>query len=89
MRGVQLELGYRYSDYDPNGGRRNVQGACSIGRVNDHLRVRGGRQIANRAPNIGELFEARVRRSLARWSVLAYLCYASRTTGGALSANRR
>ena len=81
-----LELGYRYSDNDPTEAVETYK-AMFDWRVNDHLRLRGGRNIANRAPNIGELFEAKTQIVGAGGSTLGDLCYASNTTGGALSAN--
>jgi outer membrane receptor protein involved in Fe transport len=56
-------------------------------RVNEHLRLRGGRNIANRAPNIGELFEAKTQIVGAGGSTLGDLCYVGNTAGGGLSAN--
>ena len=57
-RDLNIELGYRYSDYDSVGG-------ISTYKINgewapfDALRFRGGYQKASRAPNLGELFTAR------------------------------
>ena len=81
-----LELGYRYSDNDPTEAVETYK-AMFDWRVNDHLRLRGGRNVANRAPNIGELFEAKTQIVGAGGSTLGDLCYASNTTGGAISAN--
>jgi outer membrane receptor protein involved in Fe transport len=50
-----LELGYRYSDHDPTGPVETYKGLIDW-RVTEGVRIRGGRQIANRAPNIAELF---------------------------------
>ena len=61
---VNLELGYRYSDYDSVGG-------ISTYKINGEwaptgwLRFRGGYQKASRAPNLGELFTARTNTLLA------------------------
>lgn len=58
LQEVNLELGYRYSDYDSVGG-------ISTYKINGEwapthfLRFRGGYQVASRAPNLGELFTAR------------------------------
>ncbi len=57
---VKLELGYRYSDNESVGGVDTYK-VLFDWTVNDHLRLRGGRQIANRAPNIGELFLSRTQ----------------------------
>ena len=52
---LEVELGYRYSDYDTAGG---VDTYKTLGNwtVNDWLTIRGGYQRATRAPNIAELF---------------------------------
>jgi outer membrane receptor protein involved in Fe transport len=50
-----LELGVRHSDYNTTGGL-DTHKALFDWAATDSLRVRGGRQIANRAPNIAEQF---------------------------------
>jgi iron complex outermembrane recepter protein len=58
LPGIQefnLELGARYSDYDTSGGIWTYKGLIDWS-VNDALRIRGGYQLANRAPNTAELF---------------------------------
>ncbi|HET8697364.1 MAG TPA: TonB-dependent receptor, partial [Gammaproteobacteria bacterium] len=57
---LNLELGYRRSDNDPGGGV-NTYKALFDWQVGDRIRLRGGRQIANRAPNIAELFQSRTQ----------------------------
>jgi iron complex outermembrane recepter protein len=57
---LNLELGYRHSDNESVGGVDTYK-ALFDWTVNDRLRLRGGRQIANRAPNIGELFLSRTQ----------------------------
>jgi outer membrane receptor protein involved in Fe transport len=54
---MNLELGYRYSHQAP---AENVDSYKALidWSVTDRVRLRGGRQIANRAPNIGELFQS-------------------------------
>jgi outer membrane receptor protein involved in Fe transport len=52
---LNVELGYRHSDYDATGGL-NTHKALFDWAATDSLRIRGGRQIANRAPNIAEQF---------------------------------
>jgi outer membrane receptor protein involved in Fe transport len=81
-----LELGYRHSDNDPSDSVETYK-AMFDWRVNDRVRVRGGRNIANRAPNIGELFEAKTQVVGAGGSVLGDLCNPGNTAGGGLSAN--
>jgi outer membrane receptor protein involved in Fe transport len=52
---LNLELGYRYSDYDTAGGVDTYKALFDWG-ATESVRLRGGYQLANRAPNIGELF---------------------------------
>jgi len=54
---LNLELGYRYSDYEFQGGVDTYKTLIDWG-INDQLRFRGGRQMATRAPNIAEMFQA-------------------------------
>ncbi|HET8699459.1 MAG TPA: TonB-dependent receptor, partial [Gammaproteobacteria bacterium] len=57
-KGLNLELGYRATDNDPTEDVDTWK-ALIDWQVVDRVRVRGGRQVANRAPNIGELFQSR------------------------------
>jgi iron complex outermembrane recepter protein len=57
-RELNLELGYRSTDNKPSNDVDTWK-ALLDWRVVDRVRVRGGRQVANRAPNIGELFQSR------------------------------
>lgn len=52
---LDLELGWRYSDYDTTGGVETYK-ALFDWAATDSFRLRGGRQIANRAPNTAERF---------------------------------
>ena len=56
VKAFNLELGARYSSYNAAG---NVGTYKALGdwTVTDWLRFRGGYQLANRAPNVAELFE--------------------------------
>ena len=54
---LNLELGYRYSDYKYQGGVSTYKVLGDWG-VTDSLRLRGGYQLATRAPNIAEMFQA-------------------------------
>jgi outer membrane receptor protein involved in Fe transport len=54
---LDLELGYRYSDYKYQGGVDTYKVLIDWG-ITDTLRFRGGRQLATRAPNIAEMFQA-------------------------------
>lgn len=55
IKRLNLELGYRLSDYDTQG-KVDTYKAQVDWTIVDSLRFRGGYQRANRAPNIGELF---------------------------------
>jgi len=52
---LELELGYRYSDYNEVDSESTWK-ALANWQVNDWMRVRGGFNRATRAPNLGELF---------------------------------
>jgi iron complex outermembrane receptor protein len=54
---LTLELGYRRSDNDPSEDVDTYK-ALLDWRISDRVRVRGGHQKANRAPNVAELFQA-------------------------------
>lgn len=55
VESLKLELGARYSDYDTAGGVPTYKALFSWAPV-EGIRFRGGYQVANRAPNINELF---------------------------------
>jgi outer membrane cobalamin receptor len=57
FQSFNLELGYRNTDNDPSNDDDSYK-ALIDWTIVDRVRFRGGRQIANRAPNIGELFQA-------------------------------
>jgi outer membrane receptor protein involved in Fe transport len=52
---LDLEFGYRYSDYDRSGGVDTWKTLADWS-ANDFMRVRGGYQVATREPNTEELF---------------------------------
>ena len=52
---LDLEFGYRYSDYDTSGGADTWKALFSYS-ATDKIRLRGGFQFATRAPNIAELY---------------------------------
>ena len=56
-KSLSLDLGYRYSSYDTSGAVSTWK-ANGDWVVNDWLRFRGGYEVANRAPNVAELFES-------------------------------
>ena len=53
-----MELGYRISDYDSAAGTVDTWKVLGDWEVNEWMRVRGGFQVANRAPNTAEMFQA-------------------------------
>jgi iron complex outermembrane receptor protein len=55
VQSFELNPGYRYSDYNTVGGIDTYK-LTADWVVNDRVRVRGGHQFANRAPNVTELF---------------------------------
>jgi len=58
---INVELGYRYSRNDPT---ENVGSYKALldWQVHPRVRVRGGHQVANRAPNVAELFQTANQR---------------------------
>jgi outer membrane receptor protein involved in Fe transport len=58
VKALTLETGFRYSDYNTAGGEDTWKVLADY-TVNDWLRFRGGFNHATRAPNIGELFQAK------------------------------
>lgn len=57
IREMSLELGYRSSDNQPS---KDVDSYKALldWRITDRVRLRGGHQVANRAPNVAELFQS-------------------------------
>lgn len=55
VQSFALELGARYSDYDEQGTSNTYKSLFTLG-FNGPVRLRGGVQRANRAPNVGELY---------------------------------
>ncbi|HWK55086.1 MAG TPA: TonB-dependent receptor [Hyphomicrobiales bacterium] len=58
LEDVELELGYRLSDYDTKAGKVGTWKALVSWDATDWMRVRGGFQVANRAPNTAELYQS-------------------------------
>ena len=52
---LDLEFGYRYSDYDTSGGADTWKALFTFG-ATDSVTLRGGFQFATRAPNVAELY---------------------------------
>jgi outer membrane receptor protein involved in Fe transport len=57
IENLDLELGYRYSNNDPTEAVSSWKTLVDW-KFNDAVRFRGGYQVANRAPNIAELFQS-------------------------------
>jgi outer membrane receptor protein involved in Fe transport len=57
VQSMNLEIGYRHSDNDPSESVDTYK-AIIDWRITDRVRFRGGKQRANRAPNIAELFQS-------------------------------
>lgn len=55
LKKLELELGGRYSDYAGHDGTTTFKVNANV-QINDYLRLRGGFNRANRAPNLGELY---------------------------------
>jgi iron complex outermembrane recepter protein len=55
VQSFALELGSRYSDYDQQGTSNTYKALFTLG-FEAPVRLRGGFQHANRAPNVGELY---------------------------------
>lgn len=55
---LDLEIGYRYSDYDTATDKVGTYKALFDWSATDWMRLRGGYQRANRAPNTAELFQS-------------------------------
>ena len=56
VQSLELNAGFRYSDYNNIGGVTTWK-TTGDWAVNDYLKFRGGYQVANRAPNVAELFQ--------------------------------
>jgi outer membrane receptor protein involved in Fe transport len=83
---LDLELGYRYSDYDTAGGV-NTYKTLFDWSATDTIKVRGGYQFATRAPNTEELF-AGPRLNTVNNFIYGDPCQASTTaTWGNVASN--
>lgn len=56
VKSLNLDAGYRYSSYNTAGGVSTWKVTADWS-VNSFVKFRGGRQVANRAPNVAELFQ--------------------------------
>jgi outer membrane receptor protein involved in Fe transport len=85
-KNLDLELGYRYSDYDTAGGV-NTYKTLFDWSATEKMRLRGGYQFATRAPNTEELF-AGPRLNTVNDFIYGDPCQASTTaTWGNLASN--
>jgi iron complex outermembrane recepter protein len=55
---LDLDFGYRYSDYDSAAGSVGTYKTEFRWAATDWMKLRGGYNLANRAPNVAELFQA-------------------------------
>lgn len=55
VKSLEVDPGYRFSDYDPEGSVNTFK-LMGNWAVTDWVKFRGGLEVANRAPNIAELF---------------------------------
>ena len=60
IKALSLDAGYRYSDYSTATGGVSTWKVTMDWAVNNYVTIRGGRQSANRAPNVAELFQPAV-----------------------------
>lgn len=60
---VDLELGYRLSDYENSKGVQSIKAAASWAPT-EFLRVRGSYNQSHRAPSIQDMFEARIKTAV-------------------------
>lgn len=63
LQSINMDLGYRYSDYSTSGGA-NTYKIGFVADITDDFRVRGGFNRAIRAANVGELF---ANQQIALW----------------------
>jgi outer membrane receptor protein involved in Fe transport len=83
---LDLELGYRYSDYDRSGGVNTWKSLVDWS-ATDAIRIRGGYQVATREPNTEELF-AGPRLNTVNDFIYGDPCQASTTaTWGNVASN--
>jgi len=57
IKKLEFDLGYRYSDYNAVGGLSTYK-ILGDWQVSRFFRIRGGYNLATRAPNVGELFQS-------------------------------
>lgn len=64
VKSLEIDPGYRFSSYDPEGSVNTFK-IMGNWKVTDWMRFRGGLEVANRAPNIAELYTPKGSSSLA------------------------
>jgi outer membrane cobalamin receptor len=85
-KALELNAGYRLSGYDTNAGNDSTWKLTANWDVNDFIKVRGGRQVANRAPNIAELFSPAVFETV-NWTDHDPCSNLTRATYGNIASN--
>jgi len=86
VQSLELNAGYRFSDYDINAGSDSTWKLTANWSVNDFVKVRGGRQVANRAPNIAELYSPAVFE-IVNWTDHDPCSNLTRATYGNMAVN--
>jgi outer membrane cobalamin receptor len=85
-KNLELNGGYRFSDYNINAGSDSTWKLTVNWDVNDFVKFRGGRQIANRAPNISELYSPAVFE-IVSWTDHDPCSNLTRATYGNMASN--
>lgn len=83
---LELNAGYRYSDYNTAAGNDSTWKLTANWDINPYVKVRGGHQVANRAPNIAELFSPAVFEVVA-WTDHDPCSNLTRASYGNVAAN--
>lgn len=83
-RSLNLELGYRYSNNNPSDAVDTWKALLDWSPT-ETVRFRGGHQVANRAPNIGELYLSRTQT--VTFNPIGDLCSTTNIAAGSISAN--
>jgi outer membrane receptor protein involved in Fe transport len=58
VKDLNLDGSYRYSSYNTGAGNVSTWKVSADWDINDYVKIRGSYEVANRAPNIAELFES-------------------------------
>lgn len=86
VKSLEIDPGYRFSEYDPEGSVNTFKVMGNWG-VTDWVKFRGGLEVANRAPNVAELFTPEGSSSLALNAADPCAVYSITPTWGNSPAN--